>query len=72
MAVVRADDFHDCPHLDILSPTGKSHKEWLGDWGDDKRNMKEAEKIIKDTWKRERQRYEYELKQSRERTLRKQ
>jgi hypothetical protein len=63
VAVIRADDFHDRPHLDILSPTGNSRKEWLVDLGDDKLNMKEAQKIIKIRWQEERQRYEFELKQ---------
>ncbi|MEE3719214.1 hypothetical protein V2H45_20930, partial [Tumidithrix elongata RA019] len=62
VAVIRADDFHDRPHLDILSPNGKSRKEWIHDWGDDKRNMKEAQQLIKTRWEKERQRYESELK----------
>ena len=62
VAVIRADDFHARPHIDILSPTGNFRKEWLYDWGDDKRNMKEAQEIIKARWQEERQRYESELK----------
>ncbi|NJP10938.1 MAG: hypothetical protein HC866_16875 [Leptolyngbyaceae cyanobacterium RU_5_1] len=61
IAVIRADDFHDRPHLDVLSPDGDSRKEWIQDWGDDKRNMKEAQQLIKSRWERERQRYESEL-----------
>jgi len=61
MAVIRADDFHQRPHLDVLSPNGNSHKEWIYDWGDNKRNMQEAQKIIKTRWIQERQRYESEL-----------
>jgi|GEM_PF-828123 len=60
-SVFRADDFHDRPHLDILSPSGKNRKEWLYDFEDDKLNMKEAEQLIKVRWEKERQRYESEL-----------
>lgn len=61
-AVIRADDFHYRPHIDILSPNGNSRKEWMTDWGDDKKNMMEAQRIIAIRWEKERQRYEFELK----------
>ncbi|HAG85787.1 MAG TPA: hypothetical protein DCL61_32775 [Cyanobacteria bacterium UBA12227] len=61
MAVFRADDFHERPHLDILSPDGSKRKEWLFDYGDDKRNMIEAQQLIRERWEQERQRYEAEL-----------
>jgi hypothetical protein len=60
-AVIRADDFHNRPHLDVLSPNGSSRKEWMHDWGDDKLNMQEAQRLIKNRWEKERQRYESEL-----------
>lgn len=62
VAVIRADDFHDKPHLDILSPNGKPRKEWMQDWGNDKANMKEAQQLIIARWEKERQRYESGLK----------
>ncbi len=63
VAIIRADDFHNRPHLDILSPDGSSRKEWITDWGDNKANMKEAQRLIKARWENERQRYEFELEQ---------
>jgi hypothetical protein len=59
--VVRADDFHDRPHLDICSPWGKPKKQWLPDQMDNKANMKEAQRYLKENWHRERKRYEKEL-----------
>lgn len=59
--VFRADDFHGQPHLDILHPDGTKQKEWLFDWGDDRRNMKAAQEIVRARWEQERNRYESEL-----------
>lgn len=61
ITVFRLDDFHDRPHMDILHPDGRKEKQWLGDWGDNKRNMKEARHIFMERWEQERQRYEAEL-----------
>jgi hypothetical protein len=59
--VIRADDFHDRPHLDIYSPCGKAKKQWLPDQMDNKENMKEAMRYLKKNWHLERKRYEKEL-----------
>lgn len=59
--VVRADDFHGVPHLDIYSPYGQPKKQWLPDRMDNKGNMKEAMRYLKENWHRERKRYENEL-----------
>jgi len=61
LAVIRADDFHDLPHLDILYPSGEKQKVWLRDLGDDKMNMKEARIILIERWQQERSRYEQQL-----------
>jgi hypothetical protein len=58
--VIRADDFHDRPHLDILFPSGNNKKVWLSDQIDNKANMKEAQDFLVKNWERERHRYEIE------------
>lgn len=65
-AVIRADDFHDRPHLDILSPSGEKKKVWLSDRMDNKMNMKEAKWLLSESWEKERQRYEQQLEQYRQ------
>lgn len=65
-AVIRADDWHDSPHLDRLHPDGAQSKQWLPDAGIDSRqnnilNMKRAREYLLSNWERERQRYEREL-----------
>ena len=61
--VIRADDYHDCPHLDILSPSGEKRKVWLSDQIDNKMNMKEAQRFLRENWQQQRQRYEQQLEQ---------
>ncbi|WP_431191332.1 DUF7718 family protein [Funiculus sociatus] len=66
-AVIRANDFHDRPHLDILSPSGEENKKvWLSDQMDNKMNMKEAKRFLDESWEKERQRYEQQLEQYRQ------
>lgn len=61
--VIRADDYHNCPHLDILSPSGEKRKVWLSDQIDNKMNMKEALRFLRENWQQQRQRYEQQLEQ---------
>lgn len=60
-AVIRADDWHDRPHFDILSPDGSSQKKWQPDSGDNKINMKQCFNELKQIWELQRERYEHEL-----------
>ncbi len=60
--VIRADDWQDRPHFDILSPDGTTKKVWQDDLGDNKMNMKACLQKLKEIWLTEKERYENELK----------
>lgn len=59
--VIRADDFDNAPHYDIHHPDGTTHKEWCYDYGDNKMNMKVAEKFLRQNWQQQRKRYQNEI-----------
>jgi len=59
--VVRADDFHDHPHLDLVSPSGKQRKLWFRNQGDCKANMKAAQSWMGSNWEAQIERYRHEL-----------
>lgn len=61
VAVFRVDDFDGAPHVDILHPDGTKEKIWLGDTGDNRENMIEAQKFFRERREQERKRYEFEL-----------
>lgn len=63
--VVRLDDWHDRPHIDILHANGTKTKQWRHDHRNNKLNMKEAQEWLFHNWEAHRQRYEKELKQGR-------
>ena len=59
--IIRADDFDGGPHYDIHHPDGTTHKEWCYDYGDNKKNMMEAEKFLRQNWQQQRKRYQNEI-----------